>query len=175
MKQFRWFCIVLLVSTSTAMSSEPPINGFYVGWHAGWERIEIGAYEEDGLGVGAYAGFGKMIGDGYAAFELEVNHGSDHGVLEKQISFGGHALLGMSVDTSIWYLRVGGMSTRFEVQALGFNLRDWESSVTGGLGVMMPLFEPVSVRLEYLHKWYLDTGSIDMDEDIVRLGLTYHL
>ena len=112
-----------------------------------------------------------MVGDGYAALELEVNHSTSFEPLEKQVSFGGHALLGVAMDASIWYLRVGGMSTRFAAGALN----GWDSAVAGGLGFMMPLSKPVSLRLEYLHKWFLDQDGLDVGEDIVRIGITYHL
>lgn len=176
MGQIKAFFAVLLMLANVSALSEPSVNGFYVGTQAGWERLAVGSiYRDEGWGGGVYVGLGKMIDKGYAALELEVNQSGGFGLLKKQTSFGGHALLGVATDSSIWYLRVGGMSTRFEIGVLGTRLRGWDSSATGGLGVMIPLFKPVSVRLEYLHKWYLDTGSIDVDEDIVRIGLTYHL
>ena len=175
MKRISWLCAVLLALAVTSASPEPAINGFYVGAQAGWERLKVAGNDlkdaDEGWGGGVYVGMGKMVGDGYAALELEVNHSASVKPFSnrKQVSFGGHALLGVATDANIWYLRIGGMSTRFAVG------REWDSAVAGGLGFMMPLSKPVSLRVEYLHKWFLDQGGLDIGEDIVRIGITYHL
>ena len=133
-------------------------------------------------------GLGNVISDNvYMALELDIGQGFDSGRLERQTSFGGHVLMGMHHANIIYYLRVGGTGTRYSLKAedngTRYSGRDWESAIAGGIGVMVPLFnfKPWTMRLEYIHKWYLDpgstelTGDIEADEDMIRIGFTYHL
>lgn len=184
-----------IASTSASAQTASRFDGFYVGAHAGYGKIEdTDDIDFDGGLVGLHAGYNYVHGSLLLGAEADIdwsgiefsarNSGGSwtKGQMNYYASVRGR--IGWTNGNTLIYATAGyswnEYEAKFEIPGLMYGKisASIDGPVVGG-GVEYMLSQQLSARVEGLHYWQeqgiADDDSIEADTNVIRAGLSYHL
>lgn len=190
---------IAIIASASAASAQAPrgFDGFYVGAHGSYGKVDnTGSADVEGALGGIHAGYnyvnGSLLVGGEAdydwsdvSYSLNDPLGGLGGKLSIDLNYVAtvRGRLGWVYQSALFYATAGYAWSEVEVAlsipGLGRDSAsvDLEGPVAGG-GVEYKFSNAISGRLEGLHYWggNDDIGEgEDLETNVIRAGLTYHL
>jgi opacity protein-like surface antigen len=186
---------LLSAAPALAADNEAPNrydHGFYVGGFGGygWTDTDTAtAGDVDGSDWGAFVGYeltgfmNRMNIGVSAAIEAHyawshANDGTGAGAVDKDHEWG------ISFRPGLSFLHGATPMNLRPYGIIGYRRAEFENSIPGadddfdgfelGIGTELMAFDNWGVRLDYTHVFYESAGTMDPDEDDLRLGVSYH-
>ena len=192
---FAVTCAACLSIAGTASAQDSIFEGWYLGAQAGYSDTSadltgavVDSGDGDGIGGGAFIGFGGTNGILYGSIEAEIGYdgadwsqsragGTDE--VETELTYGvGFRVGAVVADNLLIYGRIGFIRTNadYSFTGIGSGDEDFNGGRIGG-GVEGK-FGSVGVRGEYTYTNYEENTvlgvEVDPDQHLFRVGVAYY-
>ena len=180
MKKIYLASVALALSFGAAHAGDSAFDGAYVGVQGDYVNGQNADIDVDGIGGGAFGGYGKSFGDWYVGGEISVGVSGADGSnaaasVEKKYAYGVAARAGYVFgDKVLGYGIVGWERGKFEGKVAFGDVSEELNGLRVGLGAETFVSEAVSVRTEVNYVDWKDKGSFGGDEWRANVGVGYY-